>query len=133
MKLLLDTHVWIWAMEEPDRFGPDTVDLLESGKDRVFVSTISTLEIARLIQIGRIELRGTLDEWVGESLVALQSETVEVSHEIAIGSYSLPGHFHREPADRVLVSTARCHGLRLLTADERILAYSFIETHDVRE
>ena len=132
MDLLLDTHVWVWAMEEPERFGPDTLDVFESDKSSIYVSTISSLEIARLIAVGRLELKGTQGEWVGESLAALQCESLQVSHEIAIGAYSLPGEFHRDPADRVLVSTARCHDLRLLTADERILQYPFVESQDVR-
>ncbi len=132
MDLLLDTHVWVWATEDPDRFGPHTLDLLENDKSSLYVSTISSLEIARLIAVGRLELKGALSAWVGESIAALQSRSLEVSHDVAIGAYALPGEFHRDPADRVLVSTARCHDLRLLTADERILQYPSVKSQDVR-
>lgn len=132
VKLLLDTHVWIWAQEDPDCLGSRCKRLLLSTTHQNHVCTISTLEIARLQASGAISLSIALREWVERALDALQAETLPVSHEIAMEAYSLPGPFHKDPADRVLVATARRHGLTMLTADERILAYSQIRTHDAR-
>ena len=57
---------------------------------------------------------------------------MEISHEIAFGAYSLPGDFHKDPADRILASTARSFDLTLLTADEKMLGYSDLKTQDAR-
>jgi len=132
MNLLLDTHVWIWAAEDPGQLGKTTVAALSERENELFVSTISTLEIARLIDVGRIRLKGPLESWIGQSLASLRCTSLEVSHEDAIGAYSLPGNFHRDPADRLLASTARNRGLTLVTADRRILDYNSVETLDAR-
>jgi len=69
---------------------------------------------------------------VSESLRHLDSETIEISHEIAIEAYRLPDPFQRDPADRLLVATARIHGLQLLTADEAILGFPGVRGLDCR-
>jgi PIN domain nuclease of toxin-antitoxin system len=129
---LLDTHVWIWSQEAPEKLGRRTTRLLTDPRTGLYVSTVSTLEIARLAKDGTIALSGSLDSWVNETLDALSCGTLEISHRIAIGAYSLPGHFHKDPADRLLVSTARNYELTLMTMDERILRYSHVQSHDAR-
>jgi PIN domain nuclease of toxin-antitoxin system len=130
MNLLLDTHVWIWSQEAPERIGEQARQGLLRNDRSVFVSTISTLEIARLVAIGLIELKGPLDLWIRDSLEALQATTIEISHRIAMGAYQLPGDFHKDPADRLIVATAREHDLMLMTADRRILTYPSVESLD---
>jgi PIN domain nuclease of toxin-antitoxin system len=132
VNVLLDTHVWIWSQELPERFGVRTTELLLDPASRVFVSTTSTLEIARLVALGRLRLTMDLGHWVSESLRHLDSETIEISHEIAIEAYRLPDPFQRDPADRLLVATARIHGLQLLTADEAILGFPGVRGLDCR-
>jgi PIN domain nuclease of toxin-antitoxin system len=132
VSLLLDTHVWVWSQEEPERIGPIARRRMEKTDQPLYVATVSSLEIARLIQVGLLELDGALDRWVKDSIEALQASTIEMSHAIAIGAYELPGTFHKDPADRILVATARERGLTLVTADERILAYRSVKTLDVR-
>ena len=132
MGLLLDTHVWIWSQEEAERLGERAQRQLERADERLHVATISSLEIARLIHLGLLELEGTLDQWIEDSLESLRCSAIDMSHRIAVGAYQLPGDFHRDPADRILVATAREHGLTLVTADERILNYGPVKTLDVR-
>lgn len=132
MRLLLDTHVWVWTQEEPERLGPRTKRLVLGAEHENRVSPISTLEIARLVAAGEIELSITLAEWVARSMADLAAHTVAVSHEVSMEAYALPGTFHRDPADRVLVATARRDGLTLVTADDRILAYPHVRTQDAR-
>ena len=132
MKILLDTHVWIWSQEDPDRLGPHTIRLLAAPEHETHVCTISTLELARLATTGAISLSIPLGTWVEEAIGALQARTVPVSHEIALDAYGLPGGFHKDPADRVLVAAARCHGLTMVTADERILHYNGVRSRDAR-
>ena len=132
MNLLLDTHVWIWSQEAPDRLGERTRKLLINPAAALNVSTISTLEIARLIDGGLLDLSGTIETWVRRSLEYIQARSIDLSHEIAIAAYALPAGFHKDPADRVLAATARVLDLEFVTADERILAYRHIRTIDAR-
>ncbi len=132
MTFLLDTHVWIWLQEAPEKLGPQTTRLLSDLRNALYVSTVSTLEIARLAKDGTIALSGSLRSWVSETLDSLSCGTLEVSHEIAIGAYELPGTFHKDPTDRLLVATARIQGLTMVTMDERILRYSHVKSRDAR-
>ena len=132
MSLLLDTHVWIWSQEEPERIGARARRRMVRADERLYVATISSLEIARLIHLRLLELDGALARWIKDSLEALQCSMLEMSNEVAIGAYRLPGNFHKDPADRILVATTRAHGLTLATADERILRYRSARTLDVR-
>ena len=133
MKLLLDTHVWIWTQEAPERIGAATMAALAEVGNTLFVSTISTLEIARLVDGGQLAIKGSLERWIRRSLELIQARTLEISHDVAIEAYALPQPFHRDPADRLLAATARRHELTLVTADERILAYPAVATIDVRQ
>lgn len=128
MKLLLDTHVWIWSQEAPERLGPTATELLLDDSNELLISPISTLEMARLIEGGRIQLNGTLRHWVKKSTELLLANPVEFSHNTARKAYELTEPFHRDPADRILVATAQIEKCRLLTADERILTYPHVKT-----
>ncbi len=132
MKLLLDTHVWIWSQQEPERLGVRARRLLIAPEHENYVCTISTLELARLAVIGAIVPSIALRDWVERALRALQARTVEVSHAVALTAYALPEPFHKDPADRLLVAAARCHDLTMLTADERILSYGGVRSRDAR-
>jgi PIN domain nuclease of toxin-antitoxin system len=101
---------------------------MQDREAKLFVSTISTLEIARLQAAGIIELKTPLNDWVRKTLDVLRCDTIEISHDIAIGAYMLPGDFHKDPADRLIAATAKKSGLVLLTADRRLLDYRHIKT-----
>lgn len=132
MNLLLDTHVWIWSQEQPDKLGPEATRLLTDRQVALYVSPVSTLEIARLVSMGAIELTESLTSWVRDTLASLSCKTVEISHAIAAEAYTLPSGFHKDPADRILAATARLEHLTLLTADERILGYPHVEGLDAQ-
>ena len=132
MKVLLDTHVWVWSQEQPERMGPRTKRLLLSPAHDTAVCSISTLEIARLVAAGEIALSMPLTDWVAQSLADLAAETISVGHDVALEAYALPGEFHRDSADRVLVAAARRNGLTLVTADDKILSYPHVRTQDAR-
>ena len=132
MSVLLDTHVWIWTQEQPDAIGTKARSLLETTTDELCVSAVSSLEIARLVAAGMLELKGSLDRWVRTAIDSLEARSIDVDHRIAIEAYKLPGRFHKDPADRMLVATARINELTLVTADERILAYKPVRTLDAR-
>ena len=132
MKILIDTRVWIWAQESPEKLGVDAHGTLADENNAILVSPVSTLEIARLTSGGRITLAGRLQTWVCESHNALLADTAPLTHEIAIAAYDLPGEFHADPADRMLVATAMVGDMPIMTADERILAYPHVLSIDAR-
>jgi PIN domain nuclease of toxin-antitoxin system len=133
MRLLLDTHVWFWALESPEKLGHACRAVLEDTQNQLAIATVSTLELGQLMIVGKIDLKGTLDAWVRRGLQSIGAQTVEMSHAIALRAYTLPGEFHKDPADRILVATAIDHGLTLATADERILAYPHVMALDARQ
>ena len=132
MTLLLDTHVWLWAVEAPDKLGPRTKALLLKSSNDLLVSAISALEIARLCLDERMIFSVSPKKWIEDSTRDLLLQHANVGYAIAVEAYSLPDPFHRDPVDRVLVATARSHQATLLTADERILAYRHVRTGDCR-
>ena len=81
-----------------------------------------------LVALGRLKLRTPVREWVTEALCYPGVQLLELTPEIAIASTELPSPFHRDPADRFLVATARAYGNRLVTSDRKIVEYEHVET-----
>src|SRR5258707_636594 len=133
VKLLLDTHVWVWASEAPRQLGRKTRQLLEDVSCTRAVCAVSTLELARLVWAGDLILQIPLGEWVEKSLADLRADSLPVTHQLAIEAYRLPEPFHRDPADRQIVACARLHELTVATADERILNWKHVATIDARK
>jgi PIN domain nuclease of toxin-antitoxin system len=132
MRLLLDTHVWLWAQLQPEAISESTARVLRDPGNHFSVSTASTIELARLCAQRRVEMKINLFDWIQQSLTQWRLDTIAVSHEIAVEAYALPSPFHSDPADRLIVATARRHGLHVLTADSRILAYPHVATISAR-
>jgi PIN domain nuclease of toxin-antitoxin system len=125
--LLLDTHIWLWYIEnESKRFSRRIEPLVEAAVQRgeLLISAISIWEIAVLDAIRRIELAQDVRTWVGRALGFPGVRLKGLSPSIAIESTRLPGGLHRDPADRILIATARLTGAALVTCDERLLAYA---------
>jgi PIN domain nuclease of toxin-antitoxin system len=133
MKLLLDTHVWVWAAEEPRRLGRKTRRFLQDENCERFVCAVSALEVARLVWSGDMVLQIPVGEWIEKSLSDLRADSLPVTHEIAVEAYSLPEPFHRDPADRQIVACARLKELTVVTADERVLDWKHVATLDARK
>jgi len=128
MRLLLDTHVLLWAVAAPTQLGKRTRERLLDPGEQLFVSAISSLEIARLASLGQVELASPVQAWCERARRALNATSVVVDEAIAVEAYALPGDFHPDPADRLLVATARVLGLQIVTADKRILAYRAVRS-----
>jgi PIN domain nuclease of toxin-antitoxin system len=133
VNLLLDTHVLVWAESLDERLGPQTRALLLDPSHTLLVSPISTLELARLIALSRITLRKSLQDWMNSARQHLDFHDAPFTHSAAIDSYQLPASFHKDPADRMLVATARELGCPLVTADDLILGYPHVQTLDARK
>jgi PIN domain nuclease of toxin-antitoxin system len=133
LNILLDTHVLVWSQEKPEALGAKTRKLLTDPSNSLFISSISALEIGRLLHLDRLLLNKGLLDWLKEAQVNLQSTEITLNHSIACESYSLPGSFHKDPADRILVATARLEQAKLLTADHLILGYPHVTSLDARK
>ena len=126
-RILLDTHVWIWTVSgETDRIAPAAVEQIRRGaaRGRLLVSAISVWEVAMLQAKGRIGLARELEEWVRRGLAAPGLRLAELSPEVLVESTRLPGEVHGDPADRMLIATARRLGAALATRDGTILSYA---------
>jgi PIN domain nuclease of toxin-antitoxin system len=123
--LLLDTHVWLWLLSGERGLKRSALAAIEGAARRglIRVSAISIWEVAMLESKGRIRLAKDCLAWINEALSAPGLSLVPLTPEIAVESSRLPGTFHGDPADRILVATARLQAAVLLTRDERILAY----------
>jgi len=124
--LLLDTHTLIWLMEGASRLSRTARKLAEeAAKDGVLrVSAISLWEIATLESKGRISFDRDCQTWINEMLASPGLHLVPLTPEMAVQSTRLPGTLHGDPADRILIATARVLNATLLTADDKILAYA---------
>jgi PIN domain nuclease of toxin-antitoxin system len=123
---LLDTHVWVWLVNGSVRLGRSKALAFIRAAARtraVGVSIISIWEIALLEAKGRLSLGLECSQWVHEALSAPGVGLLELTPREAIASTRLPGNVHGDPADRMLVATARERGLTLVTADEQLLRY----------
>lgn len=119
---LLDTHAWIWWIEQDQRLGAKTIAVLDSlpADRRPFLCAISLWEVATLVERGRLSLDVPLLDWLEAAAhprsVRLLSLTPRIAAEIA----RLPDTLHRDPADRIIVATSRAQRLPVLTHDDRI-------------
>ena len=127
--IVLDTHIWIWWVHGSDRLSQTQLEVIEANEDGVIgVSAISLWEIAKLVENGRLELPVSLEKWFSQALNYPGVQIIELTPEIATESTRLPGEFHRDPADQIIVATARVMKCKLVTSDEKILNYSHVKT-----
>jgi len=106
--ILLDTHVWVWWVSRPDRLQAWHREVLERGADRTFgVSIISCWEVAKLVEYGRLKLDRGAGLWIESALSGPGVSLVQLNPRIVVKATQLPPPFHRDPADQLLVATAR--------------------------
>jgi len=125
LKLLLDTHIWVWSVLEPHRLSRRVQHALQAEDNELWLSPVSTWETLMLNAKGKIRLHGDPAEWISKATA--RTREAPLTHEIALAAQQLPWT-HRDPADRFLAATAQVLGLTLVTADERLLALKGIAT-----
>ena len=130
MTALLDTHVLIWWLNDVSRLSPEQREVVASASvdSPLLVSDISLWEVATLYDLGRILLAVPLREWLDKAVAPPLVRRQGISPAIAAELAALPDSFHRDPADRILVATARVFGATLLTRDRRIIEANLVET-----
>lgn len=129
--ILLDTHALLWWVNgDGDRLTRAASAAISNGLKGggIGVSSISAWEIAMLVAGGRLALTMDVTAWLAKVEAIEGLDFIPVDNEIAVGSVALPGEFHKDPADRLIVATARKLGVGLVSADERIRAYSHVRT-----
>ncbi len=127
--IVLDTHIWVWWVDGDQRLTPTQAEVIKANEaDVIGVSAISCWEVAKLVEYNRLELAISLDEWFDQALNYPGVQLLALTPKIAIEATRLPGEFHRDPADQMIVATARVHNCRLVTSDSRILKYSHVAT-----
>ena len=125
--LLLDTHVWIWLINGDEELkSSETITYIARAVQfsNIRVSAISVWEVGMLEAKGRISFSMDCLDWVRQALAAPGISLALLTPEIAIASNRLPGTFHGDPADRIIVATTRELGASLVTKDRQILEYS---------
>jgi len=127
MKLLLDTHVFLWSLLEPERLSPRVAAALEDKADELWLSPIVIWEVLLLAERNRVVLKPDAISWVRQVLGRIPFREAPITHEVAIRSrlLELPC---QDPADRFLAATALVYDLILVTADERLLGSPSIPT-----
>lgn len=123
--LLLDTHVWIWLNIGSSELKTKLIQKIDNAaaNGELFVAAISIWEIATLVAKKKIILKTTVQAWIEEALSQPGVELIPLSPAISIESTQLPNGVHGDPADRIIIATARLHSLDLLTRDEKMLGY----------
>ena len=101
--ILLDTHIWVWWVHGDDRLTSNQSEIIQANEtDVIGVSAISCWEIAKLVELGRLELPAPLEKWFEQALSYPGIRIIELTPEISTASTRLPGEFHRDPATRSL-------------------------------
>jgi PIN domain nuclease of toxin-antitoxin system len=127
--IILDTHIWVWWVHGNEQLTQKQSKAIQDNEDDVIgVSAISCWEVAKLVEVGRLGLSTPVEKWIEQAMGYPGIRLLDLSPEISIESTRLPGEFHRDPADQIIVATARIYNCPLLTADGRIIEYPYVKT-----
>ena len=129
MTPLLDTHAWIWWVDQDRRLGASTIAALDAlpNNDRPLVCDISLWEVATLVERGRLSLDVPLAEWLEAAAHPRSVQVIPVTPAIAAEVASLPASFHRDPADRLIVATCRALGAPIVSHDKGITSSRLVK------
>ena len=124
-RLLLDTHIWLWMEGGRKELKSGVKELIETAARHgdLMVSVIAAWELALLTSKNRLELDMPVRDWISEALTMPGLRLAPMTPDIAVESCFLPGDFHNDPADRLIVATARLERATIVTRDARIRDY----------
>lgn len=125
--ILLDTHIWFWWVRADPLLSSAHAQYITANQaNGLGVSVVSVWELAMLEKKGRVSVDRPLPDWVRLALAYPHVQLLDLTPDIAIESVHLPGTFHKDPADRFLVATARILNIPIVTQDRKILAYPHV-------
>lgn len=128
--IVLDTHAWVWWVSSPGQLSASAREVIDAAIEQreLFVSSISSWEIALLVRKGRLELTMPVEDWVARSEALPFVQFVPCDNRIALRSNHLPGELHEDPADRIIIATALTLGAPLVSKDRKIRDYPHVKT-----
>lgn len=128
--LLLDTHAWLWWVSEDRRLSAAARRAIHhaAGRGMASLSLISLWEVAKKVEKGQLVLDRPLDEWLDTATLPTGLQVVELTRPVLVESTRLPQPFHGDPADQIIVATARTSGAVIVTKDQRIRGYAHVRT-----
>jgi PIN domain nuclease of toxin-antitoxin system len=130
IKYLLDTHTWIWWHMRPQNLSATVLELIRNGEayDELLLSAISPWEFSKLLEKKRVGISYSPEKWINAALKMPKLRCVNLTPTIAYRSTVLPPSFHDDPADQIIVATAREENATILTKDRRILDYQHVKS-----
>ena len=120
MRLLLDTHIWLWSVLEPAKLKRNVARALAAQENELWLSPISIWELSVLVEKKRIELDDDLDAWVSRAMSQATFREAPFTNEVAVEVSKLK-FSHRDPADHFIAASAKVFDLTLVTSDPRLL------------
>lgn len=130
MKYLLDTHAWIWWHMMPNKLSKKVKTLIENYDfyDALLLSAISPWEFCKLLEKQKITISCAPEEWLNTALKMPKLQLIPITPKIAYRSTVLPQPFHNDPADQLIVATAREHNATIISKDQLIQKYRHVKT-----
>ena len=125
--IVRDTATWIWRASDPKRLTTSARRAIDEA-ERALVSAISVWEVAMLVAKRRIQLDRPVEQWVDIALALPGIQLAALEPAIAVRSTKLPGEFHPDPADRIIVATALENAVPIITPDDRIRSYPHVQS-----
>jgi len=128
--IVLDTHVWLWWLSNPEKLTPAATQRIdrEVNDGQICISSISAWEIAMLVSKGRLELSIDVVDWLAVSESLPYIKFVPIDDRIAVQSVQLRDILHNDPADRIIIATAITLNTSVVSSDKKILAHSFVKS-----
>jgi PIN domain nuclease of toxin-antitoxin system len=130
MPIVLDTHAWLWWVTKDRRLSRRARTMIEraAARGELYVSIFSVWEMAKKVEKGQLALDRPVDEWIDEALAIEGLQIAELTRAIAVDSCQLPLPFHGDPADQIIVASARSLSATLITKDQRLRDYAHVRT-----
>lgn len=126
--IVLDTHIWVWWVHDDANLPPAYKAYIQANESAgLGISAISCWEVAKLVENNRLTLPIPVGEWLDQALGYPGVRLLDLAPRIAVESTRLPGEFHRDPADQIIVATARVYDCPLVTLDRKILSYQHVQ------
>ncbi len=128
--IVFDTHTWIWFISNPELLSKRAEKAADTAMNatEIFISSISAWEIALLVEKERLKLTMDVSDWISQSEKLPFFRFIPVDNAIAIRAVNLPQPLHGDPADRIIIATAKAIGASLVTKDEKILNYPHVKS-----
>ncbi len=126
--IVLDTHIWIWWVQGDAQLPANySTYIQEHELDGLGLSVISCWEVAKLVEYNKLQLPYPVSDWLSQALSYPGIRLLDFTPAIALESTQLPAPFHRDPADQIIVATARIYACPLVTLDAKIQVYPYVE------